>query len=255
MKIDLLVCTCTTMALLAAVPAMSQTPSDAPTCDALAIRLDESPGSGSRIERAKALESQGRSCIAKGIYDIRLAILYMDAGDLNSADRIAKRGIDKGSPYQANLRQVLAETTLRRGNATDAYRMAEAISTNNPAYAPILGFLLELDAKNGNWPLALERTKKWHAIDHSALSLLAMAGALHQLDRHEECVKAVYEAIQLEPARIAGIVGVKEAVFSLGVLKRNKEAAELLKRHMDANSHWAADPSMLNAAKALGLAK
>ena len=234
---------------------MGQTATDAPTCDALSIRWDESPGLGSRPERAKALEEQGKSCIGKGIYDPRLAILYMDAGDLSNADRIAKQGIQKGSPYQANLHQVLAETTLRRGNVDAAYKMAEDIAKKNPGYVPILGFLGEIDFKNHNWAMALTRTQKWNAIDHSALSLLGMASALHQLDRHVECVAAVYKALSIDPARIAKVGGIKEAVFSLGVLKRNEEAAELLKRHIRANPNWAQDPSMVNAAKALGLAK
>jgi tetratricopeptide (TPR) repeat protein len=240
---------------IASTTAMGQTATDAPTCDALSIRWDESPGLGSRPERAKALEEQGKSCIGKGIYDPRLAILYMDAGDLSNADRIAKQGIQKGSPYQANLHQVLAETTLRRGNVDAAYKMAEDIAKKNPGYVPILGFLGEIDFKNHNWAMALTRTQKWNAIDHSALSLLGMASALHQLDRHEECVAAVYKALSIDPARIAKVGGIKEAVFSLGVLKRNEEAAELLKRHIRANPNWAQDPSMVNAAKALGLAK
>lgn len=235
--------------------ALSQTATDAPACDALSIRWDESPGLGSRPERAKALEDQGKSCIGKGIYDLRLAILYMDAGDLASADRIARQGLQKGNPNQANLHQVLAETTLRRGHVDAAYKMAEDIAKKHPAYIPILGFLVEIDSKNQNWPLVLARTQKWNSVDHSALSLLAMASALHQLDRHEECVGAVYKALSIEPTRIAKTVGIKEAVFSLGVLKRNEEAAELLKRHIRANPDWARDPSMVNAAKALELAK
>lgn len=234
--------------------AMSQIANDAPTCDALSIRWDESPGLGSRIERAKALEEQGKACIGKGIYDARLAILYMDAGELTSADRIAKQGIQRGNPYQPNLHQVLAETTLRRGNVDAAYKMAEDIANKNPAYTPILAFLFEIDVKNQSWAVALTRTQKWNAIDHSALSLMGMATVLHQLDRHDECVATVYKALSIDPARIAKTTGVKEAVFSLGILKRNKEAAELLKRHIRANPNWAQDPSMVNAAKALGLA-
>lgn len=245
---------CTAISIWSSV-AMSQTATDAPTCDALSVRWDESPGLGSRLGRAKALEDQGKSCIGKGFYDPRLAILYMDAGDLASADRIAKQGIQKGSPYQANLHQVLAETTLRRGNVDTAYKMAEDIAKKNPAYVPILGFLGEIDSKNQNWAMALARSQKWNSIDHSALSLLAMAAAFHQLDRHEECVATVDKALGIDPARIAKIGGIKEAVFSLGILKRNEEAAELLKRHMQANPNWALDPSMVNAAKALGLAK
>ena len=234
---------------------MSQVATDAPTCDALAIRWDESPGLGSRSVRAKGLEEQGKSCIGKGIYDPRLAILYMDAGDLTSADRIAKQGIQKGSPYQANLHQLLAETTLRRGNVDAAYKMAEDIANKNPVYTPILSFLAELDFKKENWAMALTRIQKWHAIDHSALSLMAMAPALRNLNRHEECVATVYKALSIDPARISKTGSIKEAVFSLGVLKRNEEAAELLKRHIRANPNWAQDPSMVNAAKALGLAK
>ncbi|MFN9677812.1 MAG: tetratricopeptide repeat protein [Betaproteobacteria bacterium] len=233
--------------------ATSQTATDASTCDTLAIRWDEAPGLGSRLERAKALEEQGKSCIGKGIYNLILAILYMDAGDFNSADRIAKQGILKGSPYQANLHQVLAETTLRRGNVDAAYKMAEDIAKKNPSYVPILGFLGEIDSKNQNWAMALKRAQKWNEIDNSALSLLAMASALHQLDRHEECITAVYKAVNIDPARIARTGGIKEAIFSLGILKRNQEAAELLKRHIRANPNWRQDASMVNAARALGL--
>lgn len=235
--------------------ARSQVATDVATCDALAIRWDENPNLGSRLDRAKGLETQGQFCIGKGIYDARLAILYLDAGDLSNADRIAKQGIARGSQYQPNLRQVLAETTLQRGEVDTAYKMAEEIAKSSPAYVPILSFLFGIDAKRENWETAFARAKKWNAIDHSALSLLALATVLHQLDRHEECVKAVYDALKLEPARIAKTTGVLEAIFSLGILKRNQEAAELLKRHMNANPNWARNPSMVNAAKALGLVR
>ena len=235
--------------------AQSQVATDVSTCDALAIRWDENPSLGSRLDRAKGLETQGQFCIGKGFYDVRLAILYQDAGDLSNADRIAKQGIARGSQYQPNLRQVLAESTLRRGDVDTAYKMAEEIAKSSPAYVPILSFLFGIDAKRENWEVAFVRAKKWNAIDHSALSLLALATVLHQLDRHEECVKTVYDALKLEPVRIAKTTGVLEAIFSLGILKRNQEATELLKRHMNANPNWARDPSMVNAAKALGLVR
>jgi hypothetical protein len=81
-----------------------------------------------------------------------------------------------------------------------------------------------------------------------------MAAVLHQLDRHEECVATVYKALSIDPARIGKTTGVKEAVFSLGILKRNEEAAELLKRHIRANPNWTQYPSIVNAANTLVLA-
>lgn len=234
---------------------MSQSKPDPDACSALAIRWDEAPGLGSRIERARALEAEGTSCIGKGIYDARLAILYLDAGDLASAERTAKQGIRKGSPYPANLNQVLAEVALRRGNTERAYRIAQDIQSNYPAYAPILPFVYGIDVKRQDWLRALGNAQKWSQLDKGALPLLGMAAALHQLDRHEECIAMVYKALAIEPARIEKSAGLKEAIFSLGILKRNSEAADLLKRHIAANPDWRSDPSMVNAAKALGLIK
>jgi tetratricopeptide (TPR) repeat protein len=235
--------------------AEAYTPVEVAACDAMAIRWDEAPNLGSRMERAKGLEREGKSCLGKGIYDIRLAILYLDSGDYDNADRIAKQALKSKNSYAPSLRQILAQTTLSRGDASKAYKMALEIEKEFPKYVPILGILGQIAFQNRDWKSALHHSEKAFSLDPSAYALLAMADALHHLNRHEECIAAVQKALQLEPQRIAKAAGIKEAIYSYGVLKRNEEAAQLLKRHMQANPDWYQDSAMLTAAKALGLAK
>ena len=224
-------------------------------CDVLAVKAEEASGLGTAAERARWLEREGLRCVGKGIYDIRLALLYLEGGELADADRIAKQGLKAGSTYAPNLNQVLAETTLRRGDRAGAEQMALAIAKKYPGYAPILGFLAEFAMAEKRWDKYLELFRRAHDLEpDKALPLLGMAVALHQLDRHQECVETVRRALQIEPARVGQTTGVKEAIFSLGILKRNDEAADLLRRHMKANPGWARDAGMVSAAKALHLA-
>jgi hypothetical protein len=81
-----------------------------------------------------------------------------------------------------------------------------------------------------------------------------MATDLHQLGRHEETVSAVYKALEMQPERIGKITGVLEAIFSLAILNRRPEAAELAKRHIAANPNWQDNPTFAQAAKELGVA-
>ena len=243
------------LALFVASAANGQSPASVQECEHLVSHAEGQNASPAR-EQAKLLESQGRHCVGKSAYDINLAFLYLDAAELTDADRVARRGLKAGSAYAPNLRQVLAETTLRRGDRATARQMAEAIAKDYPTYVPVLGLLAEFAMAERRWGDYLALFEKARDLSPGkALPLLGMAVALHQLDRHEECIALVYQALQLEPERIRQITGVKDAIFSLGILKRNQEAAQLLKRHMDANPQWARDPGMVSAAKALHLIK
>jgi tetratricopeptide (TPR) repeat protein len=236
--------------------AMSPTANSLQFCNSLIERAEQDPNLNSPAKRAEFLEEQAAGkCEGTGLYNVRLASLYLDASDSINAERVAHSGLLKSSEYAPNLNHVLVEVALQRGDRKSAQKMAEEIAAAYPNYTPILGTLADFAMADRRWDKYLELFQRAHRIEpEKALPLLGMAIALHQLDRHEECVARVYEALKLEPIRIARTTGVKEAIFSLGILKRNKEAAELLRRHMNANPEWAKDPGMVSAAKALGLA-
>lgn len=224
-------------------------------CDALVERVQSDQRLTTPASQAATLEKSAAQCVGRAAYDINLALIYLEAGQNDAAARAASRGLAAGSKYQPNLKQVLAEVILRKGDAEAAYREGQRVAEEYPLYVPVLGFLAEIDARAKRWQQGLDLMSRAYRLQPSAVTLLAMAAAFHQLDRHEECVNAVYQALKLEPSRIAKPGGVLEAIYSLGVLKRNAEAAELLKRHMAANPKWASNPSMLSAARALSLSK
>lgn len=224
-------------------------------CDVLVKRVQADQRLTTPASQADALEKSATQCAGRADYDINLALIYLEAGQNDAAKSTARRGLAAGSQYQPNLKQVLAEVTLRKGDVEAAYREGQKIAKEFPSYTPILYFLADFELRAKRWNSLLHLYQTAYEIDHNALALLAMATALHQLNRHEECVTAVYQALKLEPSRIARPGGVLEAIYSLGVLKRNAEAAELLKRHMAANPNWSLNPSMVSAARALGISK
>jgi hypothetical protein len=93
-----------------------------------------------------------------------------------------------------------------------------------------------------------------YKIDKSALSLLGIAADLHQLGRHEDTVNAVFKALTMEPERIGKITGVLEGIYSLAILGRKPEAAELCRRHIAANPNWRENDTFVQAAQELGVA-
>lgn len=224
-------------------------------CESIYQKVEQNTNLSTPLQKAKEMEKQGGGCISTGMYDVWLASYYQDAGDYQSSVKIAQNALDKTDDARPNLLQLLAEAELKNGDEAKAIKLAEEISHDYPQYIPILGFLIEIESRKENWSKALEYAEQSYKVSHSAISLLASAGALHQLGRHEETVNAVYKALEMEPQRIGKITGVLEAIFSLAILTRKPEAAELAKRHIAANPNWRDNPTFAQAARELGVAE
>lgn len=222
-------------------------------CDALAKNIDSTLDTPAM--KASALEIMAPTCVGKGAFDVILGLQYLAVKDFDNLDHTVGRGLAAGSLLKANLKQLHAEVLLGRGRVEDAYAYGLQVARDYPQYVPVLGFLAEIDFKAQRWQAALSHMERSNKIAPSAPAFLASASALHQLDRHEECIRAVNLALQIEPQRISRAAGVVEAVFSLGVLKRSAEAADLVRRHIAANPRWMDNPSMVNAARALSVIK
>ncbi len=241
--------------LFLSLPAPSLAAPNAAACEARYETAQTNPHFKSPQKRARYMEHSEPRCTGTGMFDVWIAADYLTAGDAANAVRVAERAIQKTASARPNLLHVLVRVDLSRGSVDQAVKRAEALAIAYPKYIPIQFELAGIATKCQDWPRALDHARKAYEIEGSALSLLSMASALHQLDRHEETVAAVRRALELEPQRVANIGGVGEAIFSLAILNRRPEAVDLARRHVAANPNWRANPLFARAAAELGVAR
>ncbi len=187
------------------------------------------------------------------MFDVWVAGDYLTQGDANAAERVAQYALKRTLNARPNLMHVLVMVDLNRGLVDQAVRKGEKLAKEFPQYSPIAFGLAGIATKREDWATALKHARRAYEIEGSALSLLSMATALHQLKRHEETVAAVRRALELEPQRIRKIGGILEAVFSLALLNRRGEAAELARRHIEANPNWRDNALFAQGAEELGV--
>lgn len=92
---------------------------------------------------------------------------------------------------------------------------------------------------------------KAYELTHSALLLLPLVSALHQLDQHEDAVATAYLAIKEDPKLVSRSAGIDEAIYSLASLGRFDEAKRLIRQRMVADPNWNRDTTLVQAAKRL----
>ena len=222
-------------------------------CASLYRGLENDKSLSTPLLQAEFLEKQGQACMGYDEFNVWVVSLYQDAGEYDKSVVIAKKALGAAKEYKPNLQQFIAEAELQKGNEIEAIKQGEQIAQEFPNYVPILGFLGEIAWKKQDWPRALELSEKEYKIDKSALALLGIATALHQLDRHEEVVDAVYKALELEPDRIKSATGILEGVASLAILGRKEEAVKLAQRHIDADPNWRSNTGFVDLIAKIGM--
>jgi tetratricopeptide (TPR) repeat protein len=247
--IFLLLCAAAANAASAAAPS-AQVSAE---CDALVTQIHNDPSLDSPSARARLLQRQSGKCTGTGVYDASLASLFQQAGLYDDADRAANAGLATAGEFLPNLLSILALDQLGRGNTDEAYRMGLEITHRFPKYGKVYVVLAQIDTTRNRWDKVYQDDQKLVELDPSALSYMILATSLYQLKRYPEVLTAVNHALQLDPRRIGNAVGLTEAVYTLIILNRRDEAANLLRRHMQANPNWSASDAMLKAAKELGL--
>jgi tetratricopeptide (TPR) repeat protein len=236
-----------------AKPVGGQTAQD---CEALYERVAVEARSATAAERARRLERDGNSCMGTGMFDVKVAFEYMRAGENGKAVQIANSALAKKTQAaKPNLMQVLAQADINNGDFASAERRAREIEREFPKSSASHAILGTVAAKRQDWNALLKHSRAAYEIEPNATSMLGMAGALHQLNRHEETVELVYRALKAEPERVGRTYGLLEAIYSLAILNRRPEAAELARRHIGANPNWRNNWAFAQAAFELGVAK
>lgn len=172
------------------------------------------------VEQAEFLEKEGQTCMEFDKFNVWLGLLYQEAGQYDKSVSLAKKALPIANEFKPNLFQLIAEAELQTGSETEAERQAVEIAESYKNYAPIQYFLYGIATKEQDWAKALPYAENANRIEKSALSYLSLAPVLHQLDRHQETVDAVYKALELEPNRIAKTSGILEGIASLAILNR-----------------------------------
>jgi tetratricopeptide (TPR) repeat protein len=226
-----------------------------PACQAIYEQAQRNPAIKTPLERARHLETTAAHCMGSGMFDVWVASEYLEGGDNERADAIARKALKQQRDAHPNLSIAIAQSEMNRGNLGAAEKRASETARDHPNYAPAQYLLMGIAAAKGDWKRALVHAERTHSLQPNALSLLGLATIYHQLDRHTETVDCVYRALKLEPQRIAKGTGVIEAIFSLAILNRRAEAAELARRHIAANPEWQRNNMFARAAYELGVVK
>jgi uncharacterized protein HemY len=131
-------------------------------CEKIYQQIEQNAALINPLQKAQAMQQQGKECITTGMYDVWLASYYQDAGDYPASVKIVQSALDvtKTEEARPNLLQLLAEAELKTGDEVKAIKMAEAISHDYPQYVPILGFLGEIAARKEDWSKSFEYSKK-----------------------------------------------------------------------------------------------
>lgn len=226
-----------------------------PACQALYEQAQRNPAIKTPLERARHLEKTATHCMGSGMFDVWVASDYLEGRENERASEVAKAALAKQKDMRPNLLVIIAQAELDRGNVSVSEKLANEIVREFPSYVPVYGVLGGIATLRQDWKSALIYAERAHGIEPTALSLLNLASVYYQLDRHAETVDYVYRALKLEPQRIAKGTGVIEAIFSLAILNRRAEAAELARRHIAANPNWRFNQMFARAAYELGVVR
>lgn len=226
----------------------------AETCDALWQRISADSKLPSALDKAKAMEQQGKACKDDMASVVRLANFYIEGKQFDRAEAVVSSAL-KEQPSSPELKDRAAFIAFSKGDIATARALASDLIQRHSSLASPYFTLARIEMQQKNWANALQYDRKAYELSGEALVLLHVTAELHQLDHHEDAVNTAYRALKENPSLISHKLGIDEAIYSLGALGRFDEATQLAKRRMAADKNWRQDTAFVQAARKLKIIK
>ncbi len=225
---------------------------NAGTCEDLWQKISADPMLRSALDKADAMEQQGKVCMDDVPSIVRTINFYMEGKNLEKAESLAKSALQK-IPSSAEIEDRVAFIALAKGDVATARELAQDAIRKIPSFSSPYFTLARIEVKSQNWSNALQYDRRAYELSAKPIVLLHIVMELHQLGHHEDAVTTAYRALKEDPSLIRHKLGIDEAIYSLGALGRFDEAKQLAKRRMAADRNWQQDAALVQALNKLKL--
>jgi tetratricopeptide (TPR) repeat protein len=193
-------------------------------------------------EKIRVWTALGMKCAGSGLYETRMALLYIFAGRYGDARTTAQGGLALGTPHEKDLLSVLANVDLSEGKLERALLDYESLIKKYPDYydgysgvgaVKLLQHQLEESIHYLN-----EAAKRARTMDTYRNLTLAYYG----LERYQEAVTAINEAYALDKGIVKDRESMHAAARAYIYLGKLHAADGFLKMLLQANPEAANDP-------------
>jgi tetratricopeptide (TPR) repeat protein len=222
---------------------MSETAAAKPAdCEALFQAVTDARAFPTPASKLQHLRERGGHCRGTGMYESRLAYLYVQMGKTDEAVKILNDGLSTPNAHHKELKFALVNIEVARGQLDKAFENATRVKREYPDWFGGYVLLAKISLMQGRFAESIQYGTAANKLSPNPSTYLGLAIAYHQLDHDEQAVKAGLEAIRLDPTVLRAGAGINETIYSLVRLKRYSDAAELVKTRMMNDNAWRKDP-------------
>ncbi|HAU06810.1 MAG TPA: hypothetical protein DCS49_03320, partial [Gammaproteobacteria bacterium] len=184
-------------------------------------------------------------CSGTGIYEVRLAALYMDLGDYEKALPIIESGMELDSDYEKELLAILASCYMGTRSFEQADEVVNKIILKYADWYRGYYLLSILKAHYGDFREALIAINKANNLKEHPQYYSMMAYYFHRVEEHGYAAGAMAKAIDLDNNEIKRLLPVVATAYSFISLGRIERAEELLHYHQIAVPASKNDPDFV----------
>jgi len=195
-------------------------------------------------DRLREWSSLGGKCGNSGIYESRLSTLYTQAGLYDKARKTAEGGLALQTSYKKELLGAIADANLAEQKIEPAYQQYEALIKTYPDwYDGYLG-IGTIKLIQGKYEEAVRYLSEANKREQFAFTYRNLTLAYHKLGQHEEAVKAINAAYQIDKGIVRDRDAMLFAARSYVFLGKYKVADGFLKMLLQAKPEVATDPEV-----------
>lgn len=178
--------------------------------------------------KIRAWKMKAKQCGETGLYEFRLANLYIQARQYSEAERTLNSAL-ANKPSQEKVLQIgLVDIDLAKGNWNEAEMRLLEIVKKYPDWYLSYQKLGVVKMEKKEIPEAIEYLKKSNDREQHAATYAELVVAYHQLQNHEETVKAMNAAFELDQSVISDREAMLSASMSYTALGKFEVSKNLL---------------------------
>lgn len=227
---------------LLATSAMAASVSNTPCNAEWEKTLKQFPKPDDRILEWSSLSEK---CANSGIYESRLSTLYALAGLYDKARKVAEAGLALKTLYEKDLLGAIADADLAEQKFDRAFQQYEALIKAYPDWYDGYYGVGTIKLIQGKYEEAVRYLNEANRRDQQyAPTYRNLTLAYHKLGQHEETVKAINSAYQLNKGIVRDRDAMLSAARSYALLGKYKVADGFLKMLLEAKPEVVNDPEV-----------